>query len=340
MTFDTLTYEQQLERLTGAAQQALKQYGLQGARLEKLSYYNNAVYKVTGSNGDVFTLRLHRPGHKRIDWIRSELRWLAHLQQNTALLVPQPVPTAAHTLLAEVRVEGIAQLLPCALFRWLDGQFYGTADMELEHFRQAGIFLAQLHQAATAFNPPADFMRPRLDWEGLFGEDSPYNPGEGAKIFTDEQKVVFTAVEEQVQVAMYSIGQSARTFGLIHADFLSKNILFSGQQTGAIDFDECGWGYYLYDLAPLLLQVKPDNRYESRREAYLDGYSSLRPLSQTNVSHLEVFIAARHLASCRWQAGNLHNPSIRAHAAEVIARRTEDLRRFLQTGHLEVQGQT
>jgi hypothetical protein len=30
----------------------------------------------------------------------------------------------------------------------------------------------------------------------------------------------------------------------------------------------------------------------------------------------------------------LHNPRIREHAAEVIARRTEDLRRFLETGAL------
>lgn len=339
MTFETLTYEQQLDRLTTAAQQSLSHYGLQDSQLENLSYYNNAVYKVTTPAAEVYTLRLHHPGHKRFEWIRSELYWLTHLRLTTSLLVPQPVPTRSGTSLGEAQVEDIAQPLPCALFHWLEGHFYGTPDMDSQHIHQAGIFLAQLHQAASAFHTPPDFTRPRLDWEGLFGEESPYNPGDGAKIFTDEQKAVFAAVEERVRDTMIAIGQSSPVFGLIHADFLSKNIVFNELTVGAIDFDDCGWGYYLYDLTPLLLQFKSDSRYQLLREAYLDGYSSLRPLSSTDIRHLEVFIAARHLASCRWQAGNLHNPHIRQHAAKIIARRTEDLRRFLKTGILEIEGQ-
>jgi Ser/Thr protein kinase RdoA (MazF antagonist) len=337
VTFETLTYEQQLDRLTHAARQTLSQYGLQESQLENLSYYNNAVYKVTAPDGNRFTLRLHRPGHKRIEWIHAELYWLAHLRQNTALLIPRPALTITGALLAEAPVEDIPQPLPCALFHWLDGHFYGTSDMDSAPIYQAGVFLAQLHQAASVFPAPSDFLRPRLDWGGLFGEESPYNPGEGAKIFTHEQKAIFVGVEEQVRETMMAVGQSSNTFGMIHADFLSKNIVFNQQAAGAIDFDECGWGYYLYDLAPLLLQFKSDGRYELLRDAFLDGYSSLRPLSSTDTGHLELFIAARHLASCRWQAGNLHNPHIRQHAAKIIARRTEDLRRFLKTGILEIE---
>ncbi|MEZ4667127.1 MAG: phosphotransferase [Anaerolineae bacterium] len=339
MKFETLTYDEQINELTSAARTCLADYGLEGSTLRLLSYYNNAVFSVHW-NEKSYTLRLHRPGHKRREWIQSELQWLAYLSRQTKFLVPEPIPTSSGSLLAKVRLASIQEPLPCALFRWVEGQVYPPSTITPDHLRRAGHFLAQLHAAVSSFRPSRDFMRPRLDWTGLFGEDSPYNPGDGARLFTDSQNAIFREVEQRIQETMMMVGQSQEEFGLIHGDFHSKNVVFGHGSVGAIDFDECGWGYFLYDLAPMLLQLTSDIRYPELKEAYLGGYESARTLTAHAIEYLETFIAARHLASIRWQAGNLHNPNIRAHAAETIARRTQHLKQFLATGKLEIKGQT
>ncbi len=334
MTFASLTYEQQVAQLTAAARSILHHYDLTGAQIELLSYANNAVFKVSPSPDKHFVLRMHRPGHKRIEWIFSEINWLSYVREHSSAQVPRPIPTPNGAWLVGAEVETLETPLPCVLFDWIEGHFYTAAEIPVEQVYQAATFIAGLHQFATQFKPPHGFTRPRLDWEGLFGEQSPYNPGEGVRIFTADQKIVFAAVEARVQTVFNELDALPQSFGIIHADFLPKNFLFTPTGVAAIDFDDLSWGYYLYDLSPTLLLFKSESRYPELRDAWLSGYSSVRPLPARHVDYLEAFMAARHLASCRWQAGHLHNPRIREHAAEVIARRTEDLRRFLETGTL------
>src|ERR1051325_8592448 len=105
MTFASLTYEQQIAQLTAAAQSILPHYNLANAQLELLSYANNAVFKVTAAPDAHYVLRMHRPGHKRIEWIRSEVIWLTTLNQHTTLQVPRPVVTQHGDWLVEAHVE-------------------------------------------------------------------------------------------------------------------------------------------------------------------------------------------------------------------------------------------
>lgn len=337
--FATLDYNGQLERLTHAARSALSDYGLEDARLQPLLYVNNATFRVEAPDGKLYALRLHRPGNKRIEWIQSELEFLRTIQLETPLCAPAPIALPDGSLLTQITIDGLDQPLVCTLFDWIDGQLIQWDTISAEQVRQAGAYLAQLHNFSMQFIPPPHFARPRLDWEGLFGEESPYNPGEGAAIFTLAQRNVFAQVEARVGQVMDTLGQKPKTFGLIHADFIVKNFLFNDNSLCAIDFDDCGWGYYLYDLAPLLTQMKGEPHYAAIADAYWEGYTGVRPLSNQDRAHLEAFIAARHLASCRWIAGNLRNPNIRERAADVIAARTLELRRFLETGAISQRGE-
>ncbi|MBC7870011.1 MAG: phosphotransferase, partial [Chitinophagaceae bacterium] len=80
----------QAGRLDVLAQQALNAYGLPDAIFTFAAYTNNAVYRV--DDGDErYALRIHRPGHRQLAWIESELNWLAYLSRETPLMVPNPV---------------------------------------------------------------------------------------------------------------------------------------------------------------------------------------------------------------------------------------------------------
>src|SRR5690606_19497410 len=116
---------------------------------------------------------------------------------------------------------------------------------------------------------------------------------ENMTVFTNEQFTVMNSITEKVKVAMDTLGQAKDEFGLIHGDFLLKNILFHNNEVRALDFEYCGWGYYLYDLTPILWQLKPQARYPQLEQALWDGYSSVRALTQQHRDLLETFIAGR-----------------------------------------------
>jgi len=332
--FETLTYGEQLARLTQAAKTVLREYDLSDAAIQPIMYVNNAVFAVE-SGGQKFVLRLHRRGLKRSVWIESEMCWLDAIRRDTLLRVPRPVRTLENEFIAQAEVEGIDEPLNSTLLRWVEGIFYKTSELNLEQVRKLGVFLARLHQYSAIFQPDASFQLPRLDWEGLFGVNSPYHAGESEKFFTPEQMAVFDEVAARARDMIEKLGETRENFGLIHADFIAKNYLFNGDTVCAIDFDDSAFGYYLYDLAPPLLQFSIEPAYPAMKAALWEGYTAVRPLPEGYRNDLETFIAARHVASCRWIVGNLHNPNIHERAPQIIRDRVEELRRFLDTGQLE-----
>ncbi|MEO0562313.1 MAG: phosphotransferase, partial [Chloroflexota bacterium] len=177
--------------------------------------------------------------------------------------------------------------------------------------------------------------RPRLDYEGLFGSGAAYDPKAGAKYISDEAQRTLDQVAAQVQRVMSEMDKDHDTFGMIHGDFIFKNTLFSEDgAVRAVDFDDCGHGYYLYDLAVPLLFYKGLPGYADLKAALWAGYIEVRPLPTTYREHLETLIAGRYVASCRWVAGNADHPSLRGGAREIIDERAAELRAFLDTGVL------
>ena len=66
--------------------------------------------------------------------------------------------------------------------------------------------------------------------------------------------------------------------GLIHGDLHQENYLFERGTARAIDFDDCGWGFFLYDVAVTLSEIEGRPRYAELRDALLDEYAGRRSL--------------------------------------------------------------
>ena len=243
--FETLSYNEQLARLTEFAGLALRAYGYPDAALHSVAYINNAVFEVHAPNGGHFALRLHRPGHKRLEWIKSELVWLGAIGRDTTLCVPHPIQSLDAEPIVYASVRGLSEPIICALFAWIAGDFERTETLSLQRVREVGKYLSRLHSYSMSFDPPDGFARPRLDEQGLSGAEFAFNLGAGAALFTDDHRRTFHEVEERFRHVMRELGISKESFGLIHADFLMKNILFRGDEICAIDFDDCSWGYFL-----------------------------------------------------------------------------------------------
>lgn len=322
------------------AEEALLLWGLRAHELSWLGYSSNAVFKAVTDRGE-FVLRLHPPGRMKTARLRSELTWLRVIRDNTRLLAPFPVRVdhagrpASFLNLTNPVLPPPHKALIC-LFEYIPGDSKPAQALQNEDVYGIGHYLASLHKNAQV-QPSSDFERPRLDAEGLFGDDSPYVSSREGGALTQEQLAICREVAQAVDAAMKRLAQKPKTFGLIHADLLAKNILFAEAGLAALDFEYCAWGYFLYDLAPLLWQLKGErpDEYEDLEAAMWAGYVSLRPEVECEREFLETFIAARQLASCRWLLQQGDHPQVREVASALLEDRIDELRAFLASGRLQ-----
>ena len=63
-------------------------------------------------------------------------------------------------------------------------------------------------------------------------------------------RVCWRPYGEQADLALAALEDSA-DYGLIHADLISENMLWTGEHPYLIDFDDGGWGFRDFELATL-----------------------------------------------------------------------------------------
>lgn len=314
--FDDMTTDEQKKWWFEQAQSALKALNVEADRLEWLAYTHNAVFSVI-SHDSVTVLRLSLAENAL--QIQSERDILQCFSQ-AGLNVPTPI----HSIETD-SISGV-------LLSYIEGDSPQPDSVTVAEMAKIGAFIANLHQTQI----DTTIHRHRLDWDGLYAETGIYYPNaENMAVFTDEQLAVMTAVTNLVKSAMDELGETDSEYGIIHGDFLLKNILFHEGDIHALDFEYCGWGYYLYDLTPLLWQLKPQARYAKLEQALWEGYTSIRPLTKKHRNLLETFIAGRQVASMRWIVANQQNPYIVGKVDAILAQRTAELTTFLETAILK-----
>jgi Ser/Thr protein kinase RdoA (MazF antagonist) len=342
-SFERLDRSSQIRLLRSLAMTALAAYDLPIAHLTLLAHRHNTCFRVDTVEGQRYVLRIHRAGTPTVESVSAELAWLAALRRDTTLEVPAPVPTRSGPLLTvaapDVRPEGTRPHI-CVLFRWLDGRRL-NARLAPAHLELAGELMARLHDHAARFGPPLPFARGRVDGlvEAARRQPDPFAPAIIAACQTlvadalsAEEAEQVTAVIERVQAAQQALGQGRATFGLIHADLHHHNLLFAPGAVCAIDFDDCGFGPLLYDLAVPLSELQGRATYPALRAGLLAGYRRVRPLSPAHEAYVDTFIALRHAQNALWVLEARRHPAIGADWVAQARQRMAPLALFLAEG--------
>lgn len=318
--FETLSFRGQLGRLRRLAEDALAEYGIQRARLVPLAHAENTTFRVDTQSAERYVLRIHRttgsPFHpsRSMAEVWSEATWISALRRDTGLAVPEPVPTADGSLLTVVTPESVPAPRVCVLFRWGPGRFL-DAGLTPSHLERVGGFIARLHDHALGFEPPAGFERwPIGDLSGEVREFVANTVGEQ---YGSGAVSIVEVVMDMVQQARQELGAGPEVFGLIHADLHQENYLFHRRQVRAIDFDDCGWGHFVYDLAVTLSELRGRPDYELLREGLLRGYRAVCPLPAEHERYLEVFHGLRLLQLTLWFLEQRDHPAFPDWEAEA-----------------------
>ena len=129
---------------------------------------------------------------------------------------------------------------------------------------------------------------------------------------------------------MARLGETASVFGLIHSDLHQANYVFLKGEARALDFDDCGWGYYLCDMASTLGPLVSRSDFTSLRAAFLRGYRSVRALDAGHERLLTAFLIADRMKIAVWMAGRSDNPGLRDGAAGFVRDRVDQMRNMMQ----------
>jgi Ser/Thr protein kinase RdoA (MazF antagonist) len=316
--FASLSRRRQLSRLRRLGQTALAGYGLEGAQLTLQRYEHNATFRVDARDGP-YLLRINRPGVHTPDTIGSEMAWLTALRRDTDLRVPEPVAADNGQFFAVARHPGVPQPRVCVLLHWLDGRFIDRR-LAPEHLWRVGALAGRLQEHASTWMPGSGFLRPRVDTLTSEAKLSSMAPSaararDGDQPTPEDSDRALRLVEalvstvdaalcaralEIVWASTRALAKETSAFGLIHGDLHYENVLFHRGQAQAIDFDDCGWGFHLYDLAVVLCELELRPRYKELRAALLDAYAKTRPLPEDHAIHLEALSVLRRMQILLW----------------------------------------
>jgi Ser/Thr protein kinase RdoA (MazF antagonist) len=325
--YEELTRLGQLRRIRQLAEMALGAYGLRGARLTFLRYFANITYRVDVSDpapkvGDRDPYVPNRYLLRVLcteDWeiTKGEMTWLAALSQEGGLPVPAPVPTLTGELQTRIRTPGVPRGRIVSLMRWVDGR-QRTRDFRPHHFQAWGRMVGRLHEFAAGWQPPEGFKRFVWDWEGLLGgRGFRHTVGELRASMPEHLQEPFQIVSSEARAVMEGLGKGPDAYGMVHGDMYSENVLFRGGELIPIDFEDCGFGYWLWDIAVALCQQPWTEAWFQQRDAFLEGYAQVRTLPEAQLGHLDLFLAAQYATSVLWASSFLRNDPARQTAHEA-----------------------
>lgn len=316
-------------RLRRLAETALGGYDdLAEARLSFLRAGDNLLYRVVAPNGDRFLLRLQRFSRRDADETRSELCWLTALCHEGGLLVPEPIQTRDGFPFVEVVSDDVPEPHRCVLMRWVSGR-QRTVGMTPADARDMGACMARLHEFARAWSAPPGFARPRWEPERWLDAASPLWL-RGAEVYTRDELAIFAAAARRIRADLLVLGATSETYGMIHADLAPSNVVFAEGNAHAIDFEECGWGYYLFDVAVTLTALEDYCEHGADLwEAFLAGYQGSRPPLGANAAFIETFLALVSIKIVAWTLG-WDDPALRPRGPAYLARAVTQLRQYTE----------
>jgi Ser/Thr protein kinase RdoA (MazF antagonist) len=313
-----LSDEAVAERLDPIARQALREYGVaQDAELTLLNVSENATFAVDDPvTGRRTVLRIHRHGYHDGVEIESELAWLDALREDTDVRTPRVLPATDGRRMLALPEEGHGDPRYVVHFEFLPGVEPTPTGVRLpQSFELLGAITAKMHQHSLAWARPTGFHRFAWDYEGGFGGQHRWGRWQDGMAVGAEEREVLGRLDAALRRRLARFGTDPHRYGLVHADLRLANLLENGDETYVIDFDDCGWSWFLYDFGTAVSFFEHDPRVPELTEAWVRGYRTVRPLPEEDAAELPTFVMMRRLLLVAW---------IGSHAGTDLARSMGD----------------
>ncbi|MDH4573724.1 phosphotransferase enzyme family protein [Salinicola acroporae] len=292
----------------------------------------NATFSLHDTHGNRYALRLHRGGYHQHQDIVSELSWLAALR-DIGLQVPEPVTAAdGETVLTLALDDGESR--HAVLFGWIEGEMPTNA-VDPRAFRRLGEITAQLHRHSRGWRRPSGFKRIVWNHQTMVGERGHWGRWQDAPHLDPKDWPIIERALGRIAGELERYGQSPERYGLIHADLRLTNLLIEGDDTKVIDFDDCGLGWYMHDLAAALSFEEHHPSALAWVDHWLEGYRQIADLDQADLDIIPAMIAQRRIQLLAWVGSHAQTQQVADLGPDWADHSVRLVQRYLD-GHLPV----
>lgn len=299
------TYDEEfIHAMRRGIEEMLPEWGLpRESEVALLNISENATFLAqTPTHGHRIIIRVNRPGYHTKQEIESELHWVEHLRLEQVVRTARPLE-----LKSGGRIGSLTYLDEPYMvvgFDFLPGKEPSPEHDLREHFHTLGAITAKLHKHSRGWVPPVGFKRKIWDFDAMLGSLQLWGNWRQA-IGLELKHVpllekVATLLEKQLAV----YGKDRGRFGLIHADIRLANILIDNDDLGVIDFDDCGYSWFMYDFAAAISFMEEDEQISSLQESWLIGYRSISEIHPDDEKMLPTFIMLRRMLLTAWLASH------------------------------------
>ncbi|RRJ96621.1 aminoglycoside phosphotransferase [Opitutaceae bacterium TAV4] len=298
--FAALSTVEQLARIEDLARQALPLYGLPStSKITLLNYSENATWLIRPPGGPRRVLRINRPGyHPRVN-IASELEWVSAIKRDTPIVTAEPLPALDGEYIQHIWHPGVPEPRNCVLMTFVEGTEPDDTN-RLATFELLGEVTARLHAHVVSWKPSRPMRRFRWDFETILGPHAPWGHWQNGLDMTPAIRRHLQRVIPVLRKHSDRVGTGKTRFGLIHADLRAANLLVNNGTVAAIDFDDCGYSWFIYDLAAALSFIETHPELPAMIESWLRGYAKVRKLSPVELDEIDTFIMMRRLQLVAW----------------------------------------
>ena len=238
-------------------------------------------------------LRLHRPGYHTGAEIASELAWLTALQKHPGLRTVRPV-AGQQGLVSQIDGRFVVAFLP------IEGQELQAGDDLARWFAPLGEITAHLHLHARSWAFPPGFCRKRWDVDTILGPKPHWGHWQHAAGLDAKGTGLLKRATSALAQHLNAYGTGPEVFGLIHADLRLANLMVDSQGLWAIDFDDSGFGWWVYDLASALSFIETDPRLPELIANWCEGYARVAPIGQADRAMIPSLILVRRVLLTAW----------------------------------------
>jgi Ser/Thr protein kinase RdoA (MazF antagonist) len=157
-----------------------------------------------------------------------------------------------------------------------------------------------MHDHARRWPLPPAFTRPRWDYEYSIGRSGHWGAWQDGLGMGPEERRQLERLDATIAARLADYGEDESRFGLVHADIRLANLLVDGDQVRVIDFDDCGFSWFMYDFATTVTFMEDHPRVPELREAWVEGYRTVAELEAAAEAELDTFVMLRRLLIVAW----------------------------------------
>ena len=291
------------------AEEAIKHWDVEVKSINLHLQSENTVFKVEGLDGNTYALRIHRKGYHDLEELNSEHVWTSSLS-NAGLLVPEAVVTRSGEAYTSVSFLNSSEYRYVGLVKWIEGTILNDLILDLEEkdvsdvYESLGKVVAKFHKATIAWEKPKDFKRHSFDTDGFLGSKPFWGRFWEAQNATTREREKLSLIRNNITEILSKLPKDINSFGMIHADLHSQNVLIQGKSLSVIDFDDSGFGWYGFDLAVAIWDrldfTATGCHFDIAYKSLIRGYLEERPNAKDIIETIPTFLLMRTLMLIRW----------------------------------------